>query len=429
MEKSKVKKNALFVFYGLVTVLILVAILSANDIGEINKVLLGADWRYTLIAIGLLLVYALLSPLTLCLLSRCAKTRTSFGMSYAIGMTEHFFNGITPFSTGGQPFQIYAFSKAKVNPTDSTGTLFMNFIIHMIVTNGFAICSLVYYDKFASQPGMNVVAIIGFSINFAVLLFMIALATSRRIREFLMKIVVGLSKVKWLSRFVTPLIPVADNYFTQTQKAFKDLWQHKGTFITCILIKIPTMAIYYAITFYILKALHIDVGYNDLFFVICGTSFAITMVVFVPTPGSSGGIEFAFKSIFVSLAGVSSTVAYSGMLLWRLLTYYFLMFVSLLFFIGIEIYFGRKRKKEEALNTACDNNAVNTDGSNCSDSPDDRAVTGDADSVLSGTNDMESDNTDADENNIEDSVKADNDIDDVADSNDNNEEDNSKITT
>ena len=60
--------------------------------------------------------------------------------------------------------------------------------------------------------------------------------------------------------------------------------------------------LYYAITFYVLRAFNIAVSYTDLFFVICGTSFAITACVFIPTPGGSGGIEFAFTSIFVFIA-------------------------------------------------------------------------------------------------------------------------------
>jgi hypothetical protein len=141
------------------------------------------------------------------------------------------------------------------------------------------------------------------------------------------------------------------------QSAFKTLAHHKCAFLLCILIKAVSMAVYYAITFYILLALHIDVSYADFFFVMCGSSFAITAVVFVPTPGSSGGIEFAFESIFFSLAGgaITTTVAYGGMLIWRLLTYYLVMGISLLFYIALEIYFSVKAKREEGQNKPDEN--------------------------------------------------------------------------
>ena len=70
-------------------------------------------------------------------------------------------------------------------------------------------------------------------------------------------------------------------------------------------------------------------------------------MVFLPTPGSSGGIEFAFSSVFASIiiasTGVASTatVAAGGMLIWRMLTYYFTMLISLGFYILLEIRFSR----------------------------------------------------------------------------------------
>ena len=109
------------------------------------------------------------------------------------------------------------------------------------------------------------------------------------------------------------------------------------------------MGAYFFTTFFILLALRVPVGASDIFFVICGTSFAVTMVVFLPTPGASGGIEFAFKTVFASIAaGAASSVAYGGMLVWRLLSYYFVMLISLIFTIILEIT-SLKNKKREAI--------------------------------------------------------------------------------
>ena len=73
------------------------------------------------------------------------------------------------------------------------------------------------------------------------------------------------------------------------------------------------------------------------------------MTCFIPTPGASGGIEFAFQSLFINLAGVTKTVAVSGMLLWRLLTYYLLMFISLLIYFYFEFVVIKKRKIEKTV--------------------------------------------------------------------------------
>ena len=347
-KKKKRGKIALYFLYGAVTVFILVMILSFNNISDIASVLGTADVGYVWLAIGLLLVYLALSPLTLCILAKSRKCKASMRKTYVIGMTEPFFNGITPFSTGGQPFQVYAFSRAKVKAAESTGLLLMNFIIMMIVTNAFAACSLFFYTRFVTTVSMGVIAIVGFSVNFLVLIFMIALATSRHLRNLLVRLVNLLCKIKFIGKFLTPRVPMLTEYFEQVQTAFKSLIKKQGTFWTCIAVRSVTMACYYAVTFFILRALHVDVGVDQLFFVICGTSFAINAVVFLPTPGSSGGIEFAFKMIFASIAGAATeAVAYGGMLMWRLMSYYLAMGISLLFYIGFEIQFNVSRRRTE----------------------------------------------------------------------------------
>ena len=89
--------------------------------------------------------------------------------------------------------------------------------------------------------------------------------------------------------------------------------------------------------------------------ILSGTSFAITAVSFIPTPGASGGVEGSagqvFKSIIISVMGTSvihtaAATANGVMLIWRLLSYYLVLLVSLAFAIGLEIYFKNKAKKE-----------------------------------------------------------------------------------
>lgn len=336
--KSKKRNFWLYLFYLLLTVGILVFVLGMNDLGEINAALKGVDVRYVLAAVGLLLVYMGLYPLTLCILARSRGIGAKFGDVYVIGMTEHFFNGITPFSTGGQPFQAYALGQKNVKYADSTGLLIMNFVIHMVVTNLYALASLVYFDKFVTTEAMKIIAIVGYCMNFLTLLFIISLGTSKTVKKVLVWLMRQVARIPFLKKWLEPKIDDFVAYADNTQAAFKQMWHDKVAVVKCFFVRLVTMFCYYAITFYVIKAMRVDIGYDKLPLVVLGSSFAITMVVFLPTPGSSGGIEFAFSSIFAALAiGAASSVSYCGMLIWRLVTYYFAMLVSLVFYIVFEI--------------------------------------------------------------------------------------------
>ena len=347
MKKGN-KSAWLFIFYGAITVAVLVAFLGANDFGAIFGVLAQANYKYVLFALVLTLAYFVLTPLSTCVLARARKLDVGLGTVYAIGCTEHFFNGITPFATGGQPFQMYEFSRAKIKVAESTGVLLMNFIIMMVASNSFALVSLVYFNDFiAGNVPLLIIAVIGFCMNFFVLIFMVLIATSKRVGGALISLAVWACKLPFLKGKIEGNLPKLEEYIANMQSAFKGLLKNVGATMLALALKVITLAVYYSITFYLLLALGVDVGYGDIFFIICGTSFAITAVVFLPTPGSAGGIEFAFGSIFSSLAGgLSQSVATGGMLIWRLLTYYVLMLLSLAFYVGLEIYFNVKSKRE-----------------------------------------------------------------------------------
>lgn len=80
---------------------------------------------------------------------------------------------------------------------------------------------------------------------------------------------------------------------------------------------------------------------------------------FLPTPGSSGGIEFAFSIIFTAFISMSDATANAGMLIWRLLSYYLMMIISLGFYIGFEIYLKHKKIPEIETKTTKIENTPN----------------------------------------------------------------------
>ena len=348
-EKKK-SKVGIYILSGALTVFLLALILSFNDINAIFEVLKTADVKYILLSVLAIFIYLALYPLSLCILTRARGTDIKFGRTYNIAMTEHFFNGITPFATGGQPFQAYAYAKSKVKVSESTGLLLMNFIVFMLVTNSFALCSLFYFKRFVADTAMTVIAIVGFTMNFIVLACTVILAANRRVAAAISRFVDFLCRFRWIGRFLAPRSEALKLYFVQVQDAFSELWKKKKAFFLALFTKALSMAAYYSTTFFILRALHINAQMNDFLFILLGSSFAITTVVFLPTPGSSGGIEFAFSSVFASIiiasTGVASTatVAAGGMLIWRMLTYYFTMLISLGFYILLEIRFSRRAR-------------------------------------------------------------------------------------
>ncbi|MBQ8372235.1 MAG: flippase-like domain-containing protein [Clostridia bacterium] len=362
------KKIALFVVYGIIAVFLFITILSFNDLGAIGEQLKMANWSYMLIALLCILAYMALFPLSLCILTRSRRTKVNMGTTYCIAMTEHFFNGITPLQTGGQPFQAYSFSKAKVKVSESTGLLLANFLIYMIATNVFSLLSLIYFNDFLAKADTwwIVVTVVGFVMNFLVLAVTVVLGMSRTVRGWLIKLIHLLCKIKFLKKFLEPKAESLETYFVQVQEAFGELMKKKWHFLFATFTKLLAYAALYVTNFFILLALNIPVGPENMFFILCGTAFAITAVVFVPTPGASGGAEQSFLVVFGAIIGAGASAAAASLaLMWRLFSYYLVMLVSLFFYVGLEVYFGMKKKKLSAVCEECDGGDISDASGDC----------------------------------------------------------------
>ncbi|MCH3910145.1 MAG: flippase-like domain-containing protein [Bacilli bacterium] len=346
-KKSVAYKVALFL---LITVIAFSIIFSFTDLNEVWDAITKVQGTNMWIAAGCIIVYMLIWPLSLVLIARVKKIKATPFDTYLIGGTEHFFNGVTPFSTGGQPFQVYAYTKVGVKAADSTGMILMNFIAYMIATNAFAIASLFFYGDFSVNFNSSTkwIIILGFVMNFLTLAFMICMATCKWVRDVFTAALKGLCKVKWIGKHLTKAIPMFEQYCDNAQLAAKEVFSHKWLFMSAVLIKLVDLVFYYAIPFFILRALGVHVEWSQIYLFILASSFAITTMVWVPTPGGTGGIEMAFTMIFSALAvGVNASVVSGAMLLWRALTYYFLMLLSFLEYLWYKARVRRRNSKEK----------------------------------------------------------------------------------
>lgn len=334
----------------LITAVVFIIFFNFNDIGETLELIKKVDGNDMGYAVLCLVFYAALWPLSLCLIAKSNKFETHFLDNYCIGLSEHFFNSITPFSTGGQPVQIYLYTQKKVKASHSTGIIVANFIALMIASNIYAIGSLVYYGRFSTNfnPSTSWMIGLGFAMNMFTLVFMILMATCKFVRDFFEKILKKLCNIKFIGKHLGKAIPAFHNYCANAQSAAKEIFSHKLVFITAIILKMISLCFYYAIPFFILKALDVELAINTLPFIILASAFAITTMVWVPTPGGTGGIEFAFTTIFTTFAGVTTTIGLTGMILWRALTYYLLMVISFIAYITYEILVKRSKKGDIA---------------------------------------------------------------------------------
>lgn len=347
MEKKKNRIWLNLIVVGLILVIMLVIILVNNDAGEIFKAMKNAEVKYILIALAFILSFILFTAFSLMQLVALKKKINLFD-SFNIANLANFYNGITPFASGGQPFQVYYYTKVNVKTDESTSVLMMNFIIHQFVSVILSIVAIcLYYNYLITENGnmaFRVFVWIGLSINVIILLLLIFVSLSKTVKKFFMWLVGLVFSIKFLRKKKEMMIEKTNDYFDKSQQSFKELFHHIPTLLLSIIYKTIALISYFIVPYFIFKGLHVDVKATDIMFIIWMTAFAYVIMSFMPTPGSSGGAEWAFSVVFAGKFFLSEGISGSAILLWRFFTYYLVMILGAISAICV-----KRRKEDEEL--------------------------------------------------------------------------------
>ena len=106
------KKNSIIIL--LVTAVVLVLVLK-DDFGSIIDALRNAKLSYIFIAVLCFFTAIGFEARAYQEIIQEYKIKYSFKKAYRMLLITKFFNGITPFSSGGQPMQIYMLKKERLN--------------------------------------------------------------------------------------------------------------------------------------------------------------------------------------------------------------------------------------------------------------------------------------------------------------------------
>lgn len=339
MNKKKLIGN--IIFGVIVTIVLLVIIFSLNDINEIVNVIKGANVWFLLLTILLMVIHVFLTSITFVIVKTGLPTELKFIDTLAIGSTEYLFNAITPFSSGSQPIQTYYFNKLGASLDESASISLSNFLVYQVTLTVFSTVGMImYYNKIYEAASHYMwIIIVGYIMNTLMLILIVLVGTVPNIKRVIKPLFHLIGKIKPFHNKMQEFESKTDDFVNRFQRGTKLLFRRKRVLIGTSLIRLLDLIIFNAIPIMLFYALGINVSLNDYLFIIMMSAFAQTMMLWVPTPGASGGVEWAYTVLFTAIAGTSVIV--SSMLLWRFITFYLGML------IGLAAYLFVKRRSEK----------------------------------------------------------------------------------
>lgn len=339
--KKKMWLNTLFlVIICAVSIFIMIQLaLTFND-GEIKpfgQLLAETDWNYALIALAVLLLIMLLDALKFSIITRVTDGRASFRTSAKVSLLGKYYDNITPFSTGGQPMQIYYLHKKGYSGGNSGAIVLIKYFAQMIawLTVSFILLafrsdalSLIHNDGIAKT--LQIGAWVGWVANailpVAIVMFAVLPKISAKILNFFVFIGSKLRLVKDREKTENRVLNVVHDY----KNCFKIMVQRPLRcmllLLTCFFEPVVTLVFPY----FIIKAFAgsaVASGVASAIDIMALHIFAMYSVAIIPTPGNSGAVETTFSMAFSQIAG---SVLFWVVFVWRFLIYYIYIVIGII---------------------------------------------------------------------------------------------------
>lgn len=329
---KKYKKNLIIV--AVLGFLLYFYIIFKNDVNEITNKIKQVNIYYLLIIFVFLFIYVFFEGLVIYLIAKRKVKGISVLDSFWVNMATQFFNYITPFSTGGQPFQIVYFKARGIKVRDASSIVLLNFITYNIAYILLGIFGLIFkyefFKNFLKADNYHYLLFIGFGINILVTILAFFLTFSKKFYRILIE-GIWLKIIRWpfLRRFkFERKVENLKNSIEIFHSELKKLKYDKRLWIETILLHIIRLVCFFLVPLFTFMALGENVANNE-FNIFVGAIFIAIVMSYVPTPGASGGAEGVFYILFSFL----KIAIIPALLLWRFLTYYLYLilgFIALL---------------------------------------------------------------------------------------------------
>ena len=334
---EKLKKVANVIVLALVTCLVLYFSLKDNFNTIINEII-NVNIFWLVISFLLAISFWFFKAIATTRIANIFKKDYSIKQGMRLVLETNFFHAITPFAVGGQPYEIYSLKKSKLKITEATNVSIVNFIVYQIALVLLGIIAIVYNHHFVllkENDLLKNLVVIGFLVNFIVIVALFLLTCTKKINKILMKFIIKVLNKIHLVKNKDEKIKQFNEYLNEFHQGAKILLQDKKLFIKLIFVHFIGLISSYLIPLTLAYAMGIS-SYTGIEAIVL-SSYVMLIGAFVPITGGTGGLEYGFMTFYGSFIKGSKLNAI--MLLWRFITYYFAMILGAIL-LGI-------RKKEK----------------------------------------------------------------------------------
>lgn len=275
-------------------------------------------------------------------------------MSLKTSLIGKYYDNITPFSSGGQPFQIHYLHKKGLTGGESTAVIFIKFCFNILLLLAISMCLMVFnkdalYTYVTNESQRNwflVLGWVGFALNCSIPLLIIAFAVFPKLMETLTRWFLTLGHKMKLIKSKDAIVLRAKRVASDFRSAFVIMF-HKPLHAICLTVCcLGELFLSMMLPYFVVVALAgtaVTPSWDLMFAIMTLNVYVSMTVTAVPTPGNSGALESAFLLILTSVA---ESVLFWSVFSWRFLSYYTFIIIGVCIFV---VDFIRKQRRQKQI--------------------------------------------------------------------------------
>ncbi len=344
IKKKKLKQiiNVLFPIVSLFIVLYI--ILRFEQLDNIVSAFNSLKPAYVIYGVFVMIISWLIEGY---ILYDISDKQLSLVNSILIVVAGLFFNAITPFSSGGQPMQLYMMHKYKISVSKGSSILARKFLVFQTIMVFYGLMVVLFEASFfmTKVPTFVYVSILGFTVNVLVILGLYFVCfrynASRKVFVRIAKKIRKLfKKQQKVRKGCTHFMKGVREFYVQMRYSV-----HGTNWVTLGVLTFLQLSLFYSIPFVIAMGLNLSRG--QFIRMISASAFVSMVTAFIPLPGAAFGAEGGFY-VFFKMFFPENLVLFA-LIIWRLLTFYMPLLVG--FFVVLYLKFkgiGVVIKEEES---------------------------------------------------------------------------------
>lgn len=317
------KKRNLFNYFTLALCagIMVYFVIVSGGIDQLIKLFTTLRARWLWSAIGAAIMVWVMEAASFHAISSHVYEGWKFSYSFISGMVGLLYCAITPFSTGGQPMQVYCLHQKGMSTGAAVAIVTVRSLVYQVALMVFSLLMVVLRLSYFTEnvSGFTVLLLIGLAINVVYVGFLILVmhspkATTKVVRAII-RLLGALRIVKKTEEKIERVSEQVTLFHENVSLLGRDLKMYLSSFFFSFLQFVFQCLIpyfFYVACFYD-KAIYRK---EDILTIMAAQAFVLMVSYFIPTPGAAGGAEVSYLGFFGKFYhNIVSDAAESGRLI------------------------------------------------------------------------------------------------------------------